>query len=268
MNWSWCDSFHSEHNMPQITTPHDILGSITWDIIQTNDDGVMVLFAQPLPVKMPFYNPKSHSTAHYIRTDYSQRNCTLYEVESNVTTSRYKDIAEYGCNQWQVSDLRNYLNFEFLNALPDDFRKMIVPQTHTLLLGQTTYSVGSNLLDKVPEQHCSDGTVVYDEFSGKGLRKTYSLVQDMIFVPSAQEINNTCVAYFANEQNRARSINDQPVNYWRMDAHIIGAMQEPYPVEIITTSQALDQTLRSSYDYCNARYPLHICPMCVIRKPE
>lgn len=234
-----------------------------WYIIKESSSEKSVLWVNKHGLGMCFYDPQKHTEQRYLRTDYSSKEDILFETEErysrsarkNVESQRWQDISQYGSNQWAVSDLRTYLNGEFLEGLPENFRASIVPQTHTVKLSHTHYEKNEvhNMVSN--EFISSDGTKVYDIFGKYKTRHTYSVVTDHIFLPTLTVLTHNDLF-----------INDDPLakyNYWMMEPYIV-APSMPYLVECVSVAPDLNREPRAYINMCNAAYLLNVYPMCII----
>lgn len=244
---------------------HREYGQVTWYIVNKTENA-MTLIGAPMLDRVKFYNPGAHEEARYIRTDFSSSRKTndpgtLYEVQNapsaeeldNENAQRYNDIVEYGSNQWVVSDLRQCLNGSFFDGFPKEFRDKILPQKHDIVLSRT--SVNRYTQGKTSGQNTSDNTFVYDEYCGN-YRLTRSVVEDYIYLPSFEE--RDILQSFITSCERF----NQPMNFWLLDAAYETSV--PYLVKCLAVAIDCDGKIRVNYGNNNARYPLHVCPMCTI----
>lgn len=244
---------------------HREYGQVTWYVVDKTET-TLTLIGAPTLERVAFYNPIGHEEARYIRTDFSSSRKsnepgTLYEVQNATSTSeqdnenarRYSDIVEYGSNQWVVSDLRKRLNESYFEGFPEAFRKQILPKKHDMVLSRTP--VNKYTKGKTLGQYTSNKDFVYDEYCGNS-RLTKCMVEDYIYLPSFED--REMLELFVNSCNEF----GQSMNMWLIDAAYETSV--PYLVKCVAVSVSAEGKIRVNYGDNNARYPLHVCPMCTI----
>lgn len=290
-----------------ISIPHADYGQLTWTIIGKTENQI-TLWCEALPKKMPFSAPRD--SQRYLRLDMAAKGhkggayphgvlCDdvqmLSRAEIDYIISRESDergkdesindsklraahLAEYGCNQWPVSALREYLNSEFLNGLPDEFRRAIIPATRDIILARgSVVRTGEGTLISWPDMRgkveaYSEDISLYDSFekaSTKGnqtyyYRYTHAAVTDRVALLSRGDIARLDYLKSPSHLERFMPGSDMPSYYWLMNADCNQADLTESLAEVVVYTKGSIGKRQPYITGCNARAANAVCPLVAV----
>lgn len=290
-----------------ISIPHADYGCLNWTVID-KDEKQLTLWCEALPRKMAFSVPCD--SQRYLRLDMAAKGkkggayphgvlCddvqTLSRAEIDYIISRESNeeipekangsklraahLAEYGCNQWPVSSLREYLNGEFLSGLPDEFRHAIMPVTRDIILARNTLvrsGEGTSILwpdMRGQIEMYSEDVSVYDSFSklaAKGdqtryYRYTHAVVTDCVALLSRSDISRLDYLKGSSHIERFMPGCDTPSYYWLINAAYNQADLTESLAEVVTYVKDPTGKRRAIINCANARAAYAVCPLVTVK---